>query len=139
LDHGDRHVRRKVLTTDTGERVTLDLAQATHLRDGDVLVAEDGTQVRVIAAPEHLMEVTIADPRALIGLAWQIGNRHLPAQLETTRILIQRDHVIRDMLIGLGASVRDVVEPFQPEPGAYSGHAHANHAHAHTAAAHDHH
>ncbi len=133
LAHDERHLRRRVLTLVQGDRVLVDLAQATALSDGDRLVLEDGRHVEVIAAEEALLEVRADDPRQLSVLAWHIGNRHLPAQIEADRILIGRDHVIADMLAGLGAGVREVMEPFTPERGAYSGHAHAaSHAHGHS-------
>jgi urease accessory protein len=84
-----------------------------------------------------LLEVRGRDPVHLAGLAWHIGNRHLAAAIEAGRILILRDHVISAMLEGLGAVVRDVVEPFNPLGGAYSGESggHGTHGHAH---GHDH-
>ena len=130
LDHGSRHRRRIVMTAEGGLSFLLDLAEAVHLKDGDGLVLEDGRIVEVRAAPEALLAVRGRDARHLTALAWQIGNRHLAAQVEDTRILIRRDHVIAAMLTGLGASVREVVEPFDPEGGAYGGHAHA-HDHRH--------
>ncbi len=71
------------------------------------------------AADEPLLEITAVDAEQLARLAWHIGNRHLPAQMATGRILIREDSVIEDMLKGLGAAVRHVAEPFMPEPGAY--------------------
>ena len=137
LPHDERHLRRKVLTLQHGDRVLVDLARPTALEDRDRLVLEDGRHVEVIAAEEDLLEVRAADPRALTVLAWHIGNRHLPAQIEPDRILIARDHVIADMLSGLGAAVVEVSEPFTPERGAYSGqgnaHGHSHgHSHAHS-------
>ena len=87
---------------------------------------EDGRLIEVIAAKEDLLEVTGDD---LPRLAWHIGNRHTPCQIEEGRLLIQRDHVIRDMLGKTGATVREVVEPFTPEGGAY-GHG-RTHGHSH--------
>lgn len=133
LAHDERHLRRKVLTLSQGDRVLVDLAQATALSDRDRLVLEDGRYVEVVAAEEALLDVRADDPRQLSVLAWHIGNRHLPAQIEADRILIGRDHVIADMLAGLGADVREVMAPFTPERGAYSGHAHAaSHSHSHS-------
>ena len=83
--------------------------------------------VEVIAVEELLYEVTPKDRLHLVELAWYLGNRHLPAQIEEARILILRDHVIRDMLAGLGASVREISEPFHPLRGAYHGHHHHGH------------
>ena len=101
------------------------------LGHGDRLVLEDGRHVEVIAAEEALLEVRARDGEALMALAWHIGNRHLPAQIEWERILIEHDHVIKDMLLGLGASVKEVSEPFQPVRGAYHGHSHGHHHHGH--------
>ncbi|MEO0730068.1 MAG: urease accessory protein UreE, partial [Pseudomonadota bacterium] len=89
---------------------------------GGVLVTAEG-EVAIHAAPEPLLEVT---GDRLHRIAWHIGNRHLPAEIEIDRILIQTDHVIRDMLVGLGATVRDIEAPFQPERGAYHGHSHGH-------------
>jgi urease accessory protein len=138
LPHDDRHVRRKVLRTGAGAQVFVDLAAPVHLADGDRLILDDGSEIAVTAEPEEVMEVEARDAVHLAELAWHIGNRHLAAQIEEKRLLLLRDHVIRDMLAGLGARVRDVVEPFQPVFGAYAGHAHGHH-HEHEHGHHDHH
>jgi len=131
LDHTARHRRRMVFTAAGGLQFMLDLEQARALRDGDGLVLEDGRVVLVKALPEPLLEVRGRDARHLAAMAWQIGNRHLEAQIETQRILIRRDHVIADMLRGLGAELREIEEIFEPESGAYS-HGHGNgHHHGH--------
>ena len=126
LNYEDRFLRRKVLETSDGASLLIDLPQTTSLDHGGVLVLEDGGEVAVIAAPEPLIEVTGDD---LTRLAWHIGNRHTPCQIEATRLLIKPDHVMADMLALLGASTRDVTEPFTPEGGAY-GHG-RTHSHAH--------
>ena len=83
----------------------------------------------------NLLEIRGRDPVHLASLAWHIGNRHLAAAIEAERILILRDHVIKSMLEGLGAVVREIVEPFNPLRGAYSsgahGHSHGGHGHSH--------
>lgn len=140
LDSGERHLRRKVLTLETGERVLIDLPAARQLPHGARLVLDDGREVEVAAKDEPLLQIAAADARALTVLAWHIGNRHLPAEIHGDRILIQQDHVIRAMLVGLGADVQDVVAPFQPERGAYHGQGHSHghgesHGHGH---GHDH-
>ena len=112
------------LESDAGEPFLLDLAEAGVLEDGDGLALSDGSWLAVKAKPEPLIEVTAADPAALARLAWHLGNRHLPAQIERERILIRDDHVIIDMLTGLGAEVRKVRAPFDPEGGAYGQHNH---------------
>lgn len=126
LTYDDRFLRRKVLTTATGESFLVDLPQTTSLNHGDAFELEDGRFIEVIAADEDLLEITGKD---LTRLAWHIGNRHTPCQIEATRLLIQNDHVIRDMLGKLGADVRGISLPFTPEGGAY-GHG-RTHGHAH--------
>jgi urease accessory protein len=125
LDHDLRHRRRIALRGEGGTEFLLDLPEATVLRDGDALVLEDGRTVAVRAAPEPLAEIIADDPPALARIAWHIGNRHLPAAISAGRLLIRRDHVIEEMVRGLGATVRHVDAPFEPEGGAYAlGHAH---------------
>ena len=126
LTYDNRFLRRKVLTCESGEQILIDLAQTTSLNHGGALVLDDGREVEIQAAPEVLLEVTAPD---LTRIAWHIGNRHTPCQIEKTRLLIQVDHVIRDMLLKIGAKVREVNEPFNPEGGAY-GHG-RTHGHTH--------
>ena len=120
LDYDSRHRRRIAMTGDRGLAFILDLPEATHLRDGDGLVLEDGRIVEVRAKPEELIEITGRDPRHLAQLAWHLGNRHLAVEIDAERILIRRDHVIAHMLEHQGAIIREVVEPFDPETGAYA-------------------
>lgn len=124
LAQDERHLRRRVLTLQHGDKLFVDLAETTMLGDRDVLVLDDGRHVEIVAADEELLEIRARDAVHLAELAWHIGNRHLPAQVEADRILILRDHVIRAMLEGLGATVADVTEHFSPLSGAYSGHSH---------------
>ena len=130
-----RHLRRKVLHLSNGEMIMLDLKEAVLFHHGDRLVLDNGDTVEIQAAPEKLLEVKGRDTRHLIELAWHLGNRHLTAQIEEGRILVPRDHVIRTMLEGLGATVSDVEAPFQPARGAYHGHVGHDHGHEH---GHDH-
>ena len=120
LTYDERHRRRLRYVASGGTTFLLDLPRAAVLRAGDGLRLEDGRIVGVEASPEQLVEITAADTTALMKLAWHIGNRHLPAQIEKGRILIRRDRIIGDMLVGLGATVTDTVEHFSPEHGAYS-------------------
>ncbi|UGY10737.1 urease accessory protein UreE [Phyllobacterium pellucidum] len=132
LAHDERHLRRKVLTLRNGEQILVDLPEAIAFAHGDVLVLEDGRMAEIIAADEQLYEVVPRDRQHLSELAWHLGNRHLPAQLEERRIVILRDHVIKAMLEGLGARVNEIVAPFQPLRGAYhGGHGHHHHGHGH--------
>jgi urease accessory protein len=126
----ERRIRRKLLTLMHGDEVLVDFPEATTLENRDVLVLEDGRLVEIIAADEYVYEITARDSEHLAKLAWHLGNRHLPAQIEKGRIIIARDHVIKDMLIGLGATVTEVSEPFFPEHGAYHGHSHGDNTHA---------
>jgi urease accessory protein len=131
LDASERHRRRIVLT---GERGTflLDLPQAAALRDGDGLLLDDGAIVRVAGKPEPLVEITAASAEALARLAWHIGNRHTDMQMVGGRLRIRRDHVIEDMLRGLGATLTPIDAPFDPESGAYAPReAHGHHHHHH--------
>lgn len=132
LDYDQRHRRRMTMTAGGGLEFLLDLAGAVAMRDGDGLALEDGRFVAVAAAPEPLAELTAHSMPELMRLAWHLGNRHLPTQLAADRILIRRDHVIEDMARGLGAHVRHVEAPFDPEGGAYAGaepHGHQHHHH----------
>ena len=110
---------------DRGKTVQEELDRLRNRMRADRMQS-DREQAEVIAAKEALLEITGDD---LVRLAWHIGNRHCPCQLEPARLLIQNDHVIRDMLTKLGATLRDVSEPFIPEGGAY-GHG-RTHSHAH--------
>jgi urease accessory protein len=120
LDAHERHRRRIVLTTDAGTRILLDLRQATALRDGDGLLLDDGAIVRVAGRPEPLIEIAAANAHELARLAWHIGNRHVELQIVGDRLRIRRDHVIEDMLRGLGARITPIEAPFEPEAGAYA-------------------
>ena len=129
LAHDERRLRRKRLRTEGGEDILVDFPDPMTLADRDRLALDDAREVEVAAATERLLEVRAADARALAAMAWQIGNRHLSAQIEADRILVLHDHVIASMLEGLGAQVREVTAPFIPESGAYGGHRHTGHAH----------
>ena len=137
LAHDERHLRRRAIELSDGGKVLVDLPEPVALNDGDRLVLEDGSYIEILAAPEEVYDIRARDGVHLAELAWHIGNRHLAAGIEADRIVILRDHVIKAMLEGLGATVREVSEPFKPVRGAYSsGHDHG-HAHSH-AEAHSH-
>ena len=130
LDAAERHRRRIVLTGERGTKFLLDLPHATALRDGDGLVLEDGSVVRVAGKPEPLVEIAAASAHELARLAWHIGNRHTDVQIVGDTLRIRRDHVLEDMLHALGARLTPVEAPFDPEPGAYGHHSHS-HGHDH--------
>lgn len=139
LDFDDRFRRRRRYVAADGFAFLLDLEDATALRDGDGLLLEGGGVILVRAAPEPLVEIRADSPGRLMRLAWHLGNRHLPTEIQPDRLLIRDDHVILEMLRGLGAEVRQVEAPFNPEGGAYGeqnrqpGHHHHHHD------GHDHH
>jgi urease accessory protein len=116
----DRHRRRLVMTGEAGTRFLLDLPQAARLRDGDGLVLDDGSIVRVVGKPEPLVEVAAPTEAARLAIAWHLGNRHVEVQVAGDRLRIRRDHVLEAMLRGLGAELTPVDAAFDPEPGAYA-------------------
>ena len=126
IDFDRRFRRRILLPTEAGREVLLDLPQAVRLRDGDGLAVEDGV-VRVCAKPEPLLEIHAHEEGELVRIAWHLGNRHLPVQLLGDRIRIRADHVIAEMVAGLGGHVEAIEAPFDPEAGAYAG----GHGHHH--------
>jgi urease accessory protein len=137
LGYDDRHRRRLAMKGERGLEFLLDLPEATALRHGDGLVLEDGRMVEVRAKPEPLLVVAAKDAHHLARLAWHLGNRHVAAAIESGRILIRPDHVLAEMLLGLGAEVATIEAPFDPEGGAYMqgqagiGHHHDHHGHGH--------
>lgn len=136
LSHDERRVRRRLIPLVHGDEVYVDFPAPLTMEHGGALELEDGRSVEIVAGEEQLYDVRGRDPEHLMQLCWHIGNRHAKAQIETERdgpgdrILILRDPVLRDMLIGLGATVTEVSEPFSPLDGAYHSHAHAGDDHA---------
>ena len=122
LDETARHRRRMAMVTDGGIAFLLDLPEAMLLVEGAAIVLGDGRLIAVKAKPEPLMKVRGRDARHLLALAWQIGNRHLPAEIHEGFILLRADRVIAEMLEGLGAALTEIEAPFDPEGGAYAGH-----------------
>lgn len=133
LDFDQRHRRRVLLSTEAGEEVLLDLPHATRLRDGDALRLADGRMIAVRARPELLLDIHAHERETLVRVAWHLGNRHLPVQVLGDHLRIRADHVIADMVRGLGGHAAAVEAPFDPEPGAYAGGGH-HHDHDHDAA-----
>ena len=124
LDFDARHRRRLRLVTDHGEEVLLDLSKAVAMADGDGLQLDDGRWLTIQAAAEPVVEVTHKDLDQLVRLAWHLGNRHLPTEIQGHVLCIRPDHVIEDMLVGFGADLVRTQAAFQPEGGAYGGHGH---------------
>ena len=119
LDAQDRHRRRIVFVGEHGSNYLLDLPKPAQLRDGDGLLLEDGSVVRIAGKSEPLIEVSAHSPRELARIAWHVGNRHTDVQLIGDRLRIRRDHVLEDMLRGMGAGLTFLEAPFEPESGMY--------------------
>ena len=137
LDYDRRTRRRIALTGAGGLTFLLDLAKAPVLRAGDGIRLEDGRIVTVEAAPEQLLEISCRDARLLARIAWHLGNRHLATEIAARVIHIRDDHVIADMIRGLGAEARVVQRPFNPDGGAYGQGAVQGHSHEHDHHGHD--
>lgn len=133
LDYEGRFLRRKRLVAASGEAFVVDLDKTTSLDAGDALELGHGRLIEIVAAAEAVLEVRGAN---LARLAWHIGNRHTPCQIEADHLLIQRDPVIRHMLEHLDAQIVEAERAFTPEGGAY-GHG-RTHSHEHGASAHAH-
>ena len=139
LDFDHRRRRRLKLETDGGAAFLLDLPELKTLRDGDILLLEDGSAIAVRARNEPVADIRCNDLAHLVRVAWPLGNRHLPTELMGDRLRIRQDHVIEDMAVKLGATVKRLNAPFNPEGGAYGhgeteGHSHGvghNHGHHH--------
>ena len=124
LDADDRQRRRAVLTGESGAAYLLDFAAPVTLRDGDGLVLDDGTIVRVAGQVEPLVEISMRRPADIVRIAWHIGNRHTDMQVMGDTLRIRRDHVLEEMLRGLGAMVTPREESFDPE--VVAPHSHEN-------------
>ena len=144
LDADDRTRRRIVLTGEKGTQLLIDFDSPVTLHDGDGLLLDDGSVVLVSGMPEQLAEIAASSPREFVRLAWHLGNRHTDVQISGSRIRIRSDHVLEEMLRGLGAAVTLIDAPFEPHATVPHdhGHDHGNghgHSHEHDHAHHGHH
>ena len=130
-----RQRSRLLAVMDSGEEVGLLLPRGTVLRGGDRLQVSDGRLVEVVAAPEEVSILRGADARTLARAAYHLGNRHVAVQITGDSLRFLRDHVLDDMLRGLGMKIEADVLPFEPEAGAYSASNSHGHSHGHS---HDH-
>jgi urease accessory protein len=142
LDWDLRQKSRFEATDSLGRRLGVFLARGSVVRGGDVLVAEDGSLIRVLAAPQAVLRITACtahgSPFDLTRAAYHLGNRHVPIELRPDHLQIEPDHVLADMLRAMHLIVNAVDAPFEPESGAYSSHgtaSHGTHSHGH---GHDH-
>jgi urease accessory protein len=150
LDWDVRQKSRFDATDSQGRQLGVFLPRGTAVRGGDVLVAEDGSLIRVLAAPQDVLKITHCTAHGssfdLVRAAYHLGNRHVPIELKPDHLKIEPDHVLADMLRAMHLIVTPVAEAFEPEGGAYAaqGHAHGHehhghdHGHAHDDHGHDH-
>jgi urease accessory protein len=136
LDWDTRQKSRFDFTDSSGRHVGVFLPRGTVVRGGDVLVAEDGTCIRVVAADQPVLVITACtehgSPFDLTRAAYHLGNRHVPIELKPDHLKIEPDHVLADMLRNMHLAVAEADAPFEPEGGAYgSHHGHAHHGHEH--------
>ncbi len=137
LDWDVRQKSRFDATDSAGRHIGVFLPRGTVVRGGDVLVGEDGSLIKVIAAPQAVLKITHCNthgtPFDLIRAAYHLGNRHVPIELTPDHLKIEPDHVLAEMLRAMYLSVNAVNEPFEPENGAYAmgGHGHGGHNHTH--------
>jgi urease accessory protein len=134
LDWDVRQKSRFDATDSQGRELGVFLPRGTAVRGGDVLLAEDGTMVRVLAAPQPVLRITHCSahgtPFDLTRAAYHLGNRHVPIELQPDHLKIEPDHVLADMLQRMHLIVAEVNEPFEPENGAYTPHGnHGEHSH----------
>jgi urease accessory protein len=153
LDHAARQAPPESLTAEGGLSLTLALAKAAALEDGDALRLEDGRLVAIRAAGEPLLEVRAENPARLLRLAWQLGGSHVPAEIAADVLYVPRSAA--ELVRGQGCAASPVTRAFKPERAAHDhsqcghdhhahadhdhhGHDHAAHDHGHSHAAHDH-
>lgn len=141
LDWDVRQKSRFEASDTAGRQLGIFLSRGTVLRGGDVLVAEDGSLIKVLAAPQTVLRITPCSSHGsgfdLIRAAYHLGNRHVPIELKPDHLKIEPDHVLADLLRAMHLTVVEVNEAFEPESGAYAS---GNHAHGHTDGhGHDHH
>lgn len=144
LPYDLRHKSRLRTRLADGEEVMLMLPRGRPLKEGDRLLATDGRVVGVTAAPESIVQVSCATPRELTRAAYHLGNRHVAVEVGEGYLRITADHVIENLLVGLGARLQHLSAPFDPEGGAYGSHAghghddtriHGGRIHVHASAA----
>ncbi|MFZ7309224.1 urease accessory protein UreE [Comamonas jiangduensis] len=146
LDWDVRQKSRFAATDSQGRELAIFLPRGQAVRGGDVLVAEDGSLIRAIAAPQRVLKITACATHGtafdLVRAAYHLGNRHVPIELQPDHLKIEPDHVLADMLRSMHMTVVEADLPFEPEGGAYGGHVsndghshHHGHGHSHD---HDH-
>ena len=139
LDWDTRQKSRFDIDDSQGRALGVFLPRGTAVRGGDVLVAEDGSLIKVVAQPQAVMRITPCaahgSPFDLVRAAYHLGNRHVQIELTPEHLQIEPDHVLAEMLKKMHLDVTELLAPFEPEGGAYASHAGHDHGHDH---AHDH-
>lgn len=118
---------RQRVTIEGGEEMAVMLPRGLVLRGGDLVATNDGRLLEVVASEEAVLHITCATPRDLARAAYHLGNRHVPVEVGDGFLRIAADHVLREMLVGLGAAVSEMKAAFEPEAGAYAGGGHHHH------------
>lgn len=131
LPYDNRKKSRLLAVSESGREVAITLERGSTLRDGDLLVADNGEILLVRAAAESVSDATSADALLLARAAYHLGNRHVPLQIELAALRYQHDHVLDGMLRELGLQVTPRTAAFEPEGGAYTSHGGHGHAHEH--------
>ena len=126
LTFDTRQKSRFRATLDNGDDIGVDLPRTGILRSGALIATEQGEILKVNAKAEHLMQVTAKTEFELLKAAYHLGNRHVPLMLTPTALYFEPDHVLAEMVQGLGLVVTEVHHPFEPESGAYAQHAHSH-------------
>ena len=142
LDWDVRQKSRFDCTDSRGRHLGVFLARGAVVRGGDVLVAEDGSLVKVVAAPQPVLVITPCaehgTPFDLTRAAYHLGNRHVPIELKPDHLKIEPDHVLAGMLRAMHLIVQETSATFEPESGAYATQDGQSHGHAHHGQDHEH-
>ncbi|WP_286728399.1 urease accessory protein UreE [Acinetobacter sp. UBA1297] len=139
LTFDTRQKSRFRATLNSGIDIGADLPRTGILRSGSFIATEQGDILRIDAKPERLMQVIAQSDFDLVKAAYHLGNRHVPLMLTPSALYFEPDHVLAEMVTGLGLTVSEIEHPFEPESGAYAQHSHehrlspikALHAHGH--------
>ncbi|MDG6773700.1 urease accessory protein UreE [Thiomicrorhabdus sp. ZW0627] len=139
LTFKQREKSRLKVVMANGEEIGLFMPRGTVLKEGDVIASESGEQLKIVAAPETVSTITTDDTHLLLRIAYHLGNRHVPLQVEPNWLRYAHDHVLDDMVRLLGGTVVVEAQPLQPESGAYGGGHNHGHSHSHSDEHHHHH
>tara|TARA_B100001123_G_C14942333_1_gene880224 strand:- start:292 stop:756 length:465 start_codon:yes stop_codon:yes gene_type:complete len=126
-----RQKSRLRVSLDNNQEAALILERGSVLCHGELLRADNGLIIEILAADEEVAIVSTEDPSLLARACYHLGNRHIPLQIGERWLRFQRDHVLENMVQSLGLSVKHEYAPFEPEQGAYSGHSSKSHSHSH--------